>query len=274
MSVFISNTAYLAKAAVADCLPLIAWKSTLQLSDITSSGAVDLRVASNLWGADTATFWQPPSGASSVTLANPGASSIDYIAMAKHNLGSAGITYTLSSSSDGVTYSPIGSARVVEDDSSIIDFFDASTSQFFKIEFSGGTPIIAHIRMGSMLVLPYSIYVGHAPATLAKVVERLSQTSSVGQFLGQVVLKTNLKASLKQENVDPVFMRTQIAPFIAHANGSRLDDGTARGSFFFAWRPVDYANEVIYAWTEENIHPENQRTNGMMSFSFNMVGCA
>jgi hypothetical protein len=271
MSIFISNSAYLAKAALADCLPIIAWQSTLQFADITVSGFEGLRVPGNLWGPDTATFWQPPAGSSSsITLANPLGLSVDYVAIAKHNLGSAAISYTLSSSPDGVTFTPFVSDRSVVGDSPIVEFFNPSVAPYFKIEFSGGVPIIAHVRMGAALVLPQSIYVGHAPANIAKVVERVSQKSRNGQYLGQVVTCTSYKSSLKQENIDPLFIRQKIAPFIAHAQSSRQDDGTASGTFFFAWRPVDYADEVIYAWTESDIHPENQRVNGMMSFNFDM----
>lgn len=273
MTIFITNTDYLAQAILADGPPIIAWESTLKVEDISASGFEGTREPRNMWSPDTATFWQAPGSTSSISLANPLGRSIDYVAIAKHNLGSAGISYLLSNSVDGITYTPVGSARSVVDDSPIVEYFD-SAIRYFKIEFTGGVPIIAHVRMGKAMVLPSSIYVGHAPANLAKVVERVPQVSKSGQYLGQIIKTTSYKSSVKQENILPQYVREKIKPFIAHVDGTAVDDGTARGTFFFAWRPDDYPDEVIYAWTNSNIHPENQRSNGMMSFSFDMEATA
>lgn len=277
MSIFISNTAYAASVITADDLPIIAWKSVLSIGDISASGFQNSRPASNVWGADTATFWEGATGGDGIfiNLANVGASSIDYVAIAKHNLGSAEISYRVYTSADGTTFTPLTPERTVTDDSPIVEYFNPSTAPLFQIRFTGAAaPIIAHVRMGAVLILPRSIYVGHAPGTISKVVERVSQVSAMGQFLGQIVTRTSYKTSVKQENVKPEFIRQHIKPFIAHVDGTRPDDGTARGTFFFAWRPDFYPDEVMYAWTDSEIRPENQRSNGMMSFGFEVAGVA
>lgn len=278
MSIFISNTAFMERISAMDGLPIIAWRSTLELGDITASGYQNSRPPSNLWGPDTASFWEGAEGEGAgifIDLANPLGRSVDYIAMARHNLGSDGISYSIYSSTDGSTYSLLTPVREPVDDSPIVEYFNATSASHFQIRFTGSAaPILAHVRMGTALVLPRSIYVGHQPGTLSKVVEGSSQTSSMGQYLGRIVTRTGFKSAVKQENVDPQFVRDEIVPFIAHANGTRRDDGTVRGTFFFAWRPDYYEHEVLYAWTDDEIRPENQRSNGMMSFSFNMNGVA
>lgn len=271
MSVYISNALYLNQKA--NC-PLIGYHSILRLEHISALNSTDSRPVRNLWSPDTATFWQG-TGSTYLTLANPAGVSVDYVGMARHNLGSRHIAYSIQQSLDGLTFTDITVFKTVSNDNAIVDYFDATTAPFIRILFgpsipSGNPPIIAHVRMGQMLILPQRIYVGHVPPT--RHVARITNGSENGQFLGQIITRAWHQTSCKQEHLAPDFVRQFIQPFIEHCNGA--DNGTAQSTFFFAWRPLSYAQEVIYGWTEDNIKPENQLANGMMNFSFDIHGVA
>lgn len=280
MSIFISNALYLdatgGGGSGGDVLankPIIGWHSVLRIDDITTQDAAEGRPARNLWSPDTATFWQGTELTNYIELANTGGS-VDYIGIAKHNLGTAQIPYKIQKSVDGSTWVDVTAYKIVPSDRAILEYFDAITSPFIRIFFntsaiSGVVPIIAHIKLGRALVLPNRQYVGQKPPLNPRV-KRITQTSQSGQYLGQVVLSQYHEAYCKQDHVNPLFMRNYVVPFIDHCNGVRADNGTPQVPFFYSWRPISYPDEVVYGWLKGEIVPENKMNNGLMGFDFDM----
>ena len=294
MSIYISNSLYINGAISPDMNdnnPIIGWHSVLQPENIIASEYVSGRPAVNMWNPDTYSFWEGDSVAGDpsvsttqyVTLVNTNNAPVDYIGIAKHNLGSVGYTYTLQHSTNGgSTWSNVTAPRVIATNNAIIDYFDQLTSDQFRIKLektlSGhpatiAGPIISHVKLGKALVLQRRIYVGHSPATIAKRVKKINNGSESGQYLGAIITRSYYMSECVQQNNTPAFVRTYIKPFIDHVNGHRSDDGTAPCTFFFAWRPGDYPDEIVYGWTDDNIAPKNQGSDSMggrMEWSFNM----
>lgn len=279
MSIYISNSLFLSQTLGSDFNannPIIGYHSILTPSSITAPVSVSVRPAINAWSPDTSLVWEGEaySGASTtftqyLHLANTGSESVDYIGIARHNFGSEAYEYTIQSSDDGGTnWIDRSTPKIVSKDDAILEFFDARTSGIFriKIEKTGtdiAAPIIGHVKLGRALVLQRRIYTGHEPATLARNVKKTTYGSESGQYLGQVVHRSYYKTSLTQENNSPAFVRNSVVPFINHVNGHNVVSDTAPATFFFAWRPSDYPDEVIYGWTNDNIQPENQGGDSM-----------
>ena len=283
MSIYISNSLYLSGTTEYDANnPIVGYHSVLTPDDITVPETTSLRPAFNAWTPDTALVWEGEaySGVSAtliqyIELANTNNVLVDYIGIGRHNFGDNGYEYTIQYSDDGgAVWLDASVPRIVGTNDSIMHYFDARTSGLFriKIEKTGtdiAAPIIGHIKLGVALVLQRRIYVGHAPATLAKNVKRSVYGSENGQYLGQIIQRSYYKSEIKQENNTPDFVRTKIVPFINHVNGQVVVNNTAPATFFFAWRPSDYPDEVIYGWTSDNIQPQNQggdRLGGRMSW--------
>jgi len=208
---------------------------------------------------------------------------VNYLGIAKHNLGTVAYEYTLEYSTDGgTTWDTLAGPRIIGKNNAIIEYFDDVTYGNFRIKLyksATGTPavidgpIIAHIKLGRALILQRRIYAGHKPATLCKKVKRITNGSENGQFLGQEIVRSSHSGSCSQQHNTPEFVRTYVKPFIDHVNGHVEVEDTAPSTFFFAWRPSSYPEEVIYAWTQDNIEPENQNGDGlggMMQWSFDM----
>lgn len=292
MSIYISNSLFLTGSLGADFNsnnPIIGYHSILQPEDIIAAEDVTGRLSLNMWSPDTSTYWQgiayasfptPGTETQYVTLANPNGYPFDYIGIARHNLGSSGFTFSIEESTDGgSTWEEFVSPKILGSDRAILEYFNLRTSALVRIKLTKTAniipaPIIAHIKMGEALVLQRRIYVGHNPATISKNVKRIVNVSESGQYLGQIITRAYHTTSCSQENNTPEFVREKIKPFISHVNGEVAINGTAPATFFFAWRPGDYPSEVVYGWTGDNIRPENQRANGMMSWSFDMEAVA
>lgn len=294
MPIYISNALYISGEITPDIdpnNPIIGWHSILQSTDIIADENVAGRIAANLWNPDTSSLWEgetvtdTPSVETTqyITLINTNNSAVDYVGVARHNLGTVGFTYTIQHSTDaGGSWSDVTDPRVIVTDDAIIDYFDELTSDQFRIKLyktADGDPvtitgpIIAHIKLGRALVLQRRIYAGYTPGTINKRVKKINNGSESGQYLGAIITRSYYLAECQQQNNTPEFVRTYIKPFIDHVNGHTADDGTAPCTFFFAWRPGDYPEEVVYAWTDDDISPKNQSGDAMggrMEWSFSM----
>lgn len=289
--IYISNNLFLTGLAegINANNPLIGWHSILRPWDIVADEDPENpgRLAVNMWNPDTASVWSGESQASfpapisvdyEILLNNPNNEVVDYLGIAKHNFGTQGYTYRFQESTDGGnTWGTITGPKIFGNDNAIIEYFEPRTSGLFRIllQKTGNIvigPIIAHIKLGEIMVLQRRIYVGHRPATLSRKVKRITNGSESGQYLGQEIVRSYYTASLEQRNNTPEYVRQEVKPFIDHVNGHNVVSDTAPSTFFFAWRPGDYPDEVIYAWTRDNIEPENEQSNGLMKWSFDMEG--
>lgn len=279
MAISISNTAFLASTGQQNSdNPLVFYKSILLPEDITADEYEIDRPPVNLWNPDTSSVWQGTSAVGSpsaiteqfIYLANPNEIDVDYIAIVKHNLGENIFTVTLQHFI-GLTWTDIDSPVVITNDSPIVGFFDQLNSPSFRIKITKSlagspafiaAPIIAHVKMGQATILQRRNYVGAKPP-INSIKKTIQNGSDSGQYLGMVVVRSYQVGDLNQENNTPDFVRSTVAPFIDHCNGTPAIDGTAPSTFVYCWRPSAYPNELVYAWADEIRYPENQGSDSM-----------
>jgi hypothetical protein len=294
MSIYLSNSLYLYAGFGADINennPIIGYQSVLTDVDIIATEYVTGRSALNMWNPSTSSLWEgqtvtaTPTATTTqyVTLINSANLPVDYLAIARHNLGTVGYTYTVQHSTDaGATWADITTARVIATDQAIFDYFDEKTSDQFRIKLektlTGAPavidgPVIAHVKLGKAFVLQRRIYAGHKPGTITKKVKKIVNGSESGEYLGAIVTRSYYTTDCQQDNNSPEFVRTYVKPFIAHVNGHTAVDGSAPCTFFFSWRPSDYPDEIVYGWTSDNIEVENKSGDSMggrMKWGFSM----
>lgn len=289
--IYISNALYVTAGIGPDYNennPIIGYHSIITPSNLSVTGDMNLEVrpVENAWSPDTYTAWEggiymgpPADKVIYLNIANPNAENIDYIGIAKHNIGSGEYQFSIEESNDNANWTVLVSPKTVPDDRAIVEYFDTTNSLYFRLKFFKANSalfpsvIISHVKAGRALVLQRRIYVGHRPASLTSMVRRQVLNSENGQYIGQIVKSRFNKTSCEQENVTPEYVRDKIVPFMKHVNGEVEINNTAPSTFFFAWRPSDYPDEVVYGWTNDNIQPENQGNDmlgGRMRFSFNI----
>src|SRR5690606_13638794 len=124
----------------------------------------------------------------------------------------------------------------------IIIHFDQLQAQYHRLRISvpamtfgqNAGVQIAHIRMGRMLRLQRKIYVDVTPFTLDKRVEKIVSVSDSGKYLGTRVKSIHNLYTINQENNDPAWVRTNIMPFLDHAELISSDSYGPAGTFFAA----------------------------------------
>jgi hypothetical protein len=247
--------------------PRIGYRTLATFGNVVADSENILYPVSNLTNVATSSFWRSESAGVQYVYVTPGLNSgVDYIGFANHNLGSAGISYQVEGSDDGSVWTPISDEVIPGDDTPHVQLFVRVTYGAYRVKFTPSTsvvPQIAIMYLGRILSLPRNIYVGHIPITMGRETSMVNNKTENGQFLGRIIRRQYLQTTVKMQNISPSWVRTYLLPFM---------DAAEATPFFWSWRPQRYPREVGYCWTTDDIHPENQRNNGMMSFSMKIQG--
>lgn len=190
---------------------------------------------------------------------------VDYMGIAGHNLGSAGIAFSVEAD-DGGGYDEIIPSALLSDDTPILLRWEPGIYNAVRLKlFTGGTDParIAVLYVGKLIVLPRRLYVGHTPITMGYAQNATNGQSESGNFLGRIITGASNQNSADLTNVPPSWMRSYFKTFM---------DRAKLVPFFFAWRPSGYPLEVGYVWLTSMPTPVNDRSNGFMKVTLAMRG--
>lgn len=246
--------------------PIIGWQNLVRFGGVTADSEEVNFPAAHLANPATTYRWQSASLATQyVTVDTSPDDPVDYVGLARHNLGSGQITVSVEAYVLGswvevfAPYSPGTDAPI------LMRFTEVPTAELFRIKLvpSAVAPTIAVMYLGKLLVLERRIYVGHTPLPYGRDTEFTNAVAENGDFQGRITLRERLETSVSLSNLTPAWYRTKLDPFIASGKDN---------AFFFGWRPLTYPLEVGYAWLTNNPKPSNQRSNGMMQIGLQMGG--
>jgi hypothetical protein len=259
--------------------PIIGYQNLVTASNITATTEDTSYPATNLANPATHLIWRSGAGSPSsdehltVTLDTP--EDVDYLAIARHNLGSSQATVSVEASPEDPaspqSWDEIISERLLPDDGPVIFRFTKRSYTAVRLRIQDSlaavpvTPFVAVMYVGALLVMQRRIYVGHTPMKYGRSISVANHRSISGNFLGRIVLSESRSSHAEFKNLTPDWYRTYLDPFILSAQ---------ENPFFFAWRPGTYPNECGYAWLTSDPRPSNQLANGMMQVGFDMGGIA
>jgi len=145
--------------------------------------------------------------------------------------------------------------------------FERERKNRWRIRITGDTvPTIGVIFIGRTLEMQRAIYGGHSPITLSRVTKRTPVNSESGNNLGLSVVRRGVSTSFSWNNLTAQWYRNNFDPFVRYATQSA-------GTFFIAWRPSKYPNEVGYCWVDANdITPSNNGTRNLMDVTMPVKG--
>ncbi len=279
MAIYISNALYLESAGVSN-RPLIAWNSCFTLSGVSSGDTENGFSASAVWSADTYSYWQSkPAGVDGatffpqLTFVNDNNENVDCVAFVWQG---SNASFVVEYSTDEITWIPCGSGgysyRAIKENDPVMFYFDAVNANYFRVTFNlnlGDVARVAHVKIGTALQLQRPKYVGDIPGGMNVGVEKVGSKSYAGQHLGSVLISQGESFSIVQDNNTPEFIRSSgLQNFFSHAHRLlKLSEGPVE-TFFYAWRPNSYPNEIQYCGEITSFEPPNNtRSNGMMSWS-------
>lgn len=251
--------------------PIIGWRNIVTIENVTADEEAAGYPATNLANPITSSGagWRGETAIEQyVTVLTGTADDLDYVGIARHNFGSAGIAVSIEGRADsGDPYTELVAAVIPANDTPLIFRFAKQPLYQVRVKLAAGTeaPRAAVLYLGELLIVQRRLYVGHTPITLGRDIQVANGRSESGSFLGRIVLGEGRSTSVSLSNLTPDWYRDEFDPFVVAA---------AEAPFFFAWRPGSHADEVGYAWLTGDPRPVNQRSNGMMSVELQMAGIA
>jgi hypothetical protein len=252
--------------------PIIGWHNVVTSLNISATTSASGFPASNMANPSTNLRWEAegssPAEDDYITVSTGTEDPIDYIAIAKHNLGTGqipvSVEYLDEDASPDEWVELIGDV-ILPNDGPALFRFDPQTIGQIRLRLQPGTevPTIAVCYVGKLLVMQRRLYVGHTPIPYGRTTKVINARSESGNFLGRIVTNQMTGTTASFANLTPDWYRTNMEPFLLQAQEQ---------PFFFAWRPMSYPREVGYGWLTGDPKPSNQRSNGMMAIDFQMGG--
>jgi hypothetical protein len=248
--------------------PMIGWHNLVTAANIAAGTTATGYPISNVANALTKRFWRAANTTLQyITITLDGVTPIDYVGIAGHNLGTAGIQPTIEGFISGV-WTPLAGPVLPGNNAALLFRFALRAMTAIRIKLAAGSAAaqIAVIHVGRLLIMQRRIYAGHVPLTHARKAEFAGGLSQSGQYLGQVQLRSWLESVAPFRHLTPEWSRANLIPFLARGRGT---------PFFFAWRPYSYPYEVGYAWLTNDPMPTPQQSDGnLTAVDLNFEGIA
>ncbi len=257
--------------------PHIGYKTIVNAGNITATSE-DLPDFGIVNIANTATYlkWKATSVVTDqgIVISTTPGTTIDYFAIAGHNLGSNGARLTLQRSVGSPGYEDISVPITLSDDTVFINEFDSVAATGTGVSFrllieQSGSPVptdppeIGILYVGEITKLPRKKYAGYEPPTLNRTTRVSTGFSEDGQFLGRVKRNQKLENEFTIDVIDPDFYRSVLDPFAIAAEEI---------PFFWAWRPATFPDEVALMWLMEDVGVTNTGLPNHVQFTLNMQG--
>lgn len=191
------------------------------------------------------------------------ADDVNAIGIAAHNL--AGKTVTIEHSENDSSWTTLESF-VPPDNDSILVLTANLVKPYWRISVSGGIAEIGAVFIGKTLDIITETVAPYTPITFGTVTEKLDSDSESGQFLSRRVIRRGYSAPIAFERLPADWVREVFRPFARYAS-----DGQP---FFVGWNPGQYAGEVAYCWTPDDIVLSYSGFLDEMDCSFTLLGFA
>lgn len=212
----------------------------------------------------TAIAWSPTGAAPAQIGVDAGESvTASYCGVAGHDLGTQNASVSVQRWTGSSWTNIIGSQLINRDDAILFLFAPVDASRFRLNISSADNPVrIGHVRFGMVTEIPRrSGYGGTTPISEGRRYDYDALRTNNGAFLGRSIVSTSLQFQVSVQHVSETWRASEWVPFREHANRG---DAT----FFAADRPIDYPEDVAYAWSNEPVRAERGIANAAASIDF------
>lgn len=231
--------------------PIIGWHNLVTRMGVAADYSDPFFPVSNLGNPSTASQWRSTStDPQAITVTITGADLIDYVAIARHNLGSDGAVVSVeavTADNPGVSTVLFTGVVLANNRPAILRFDPVSVSSItLKIVPAASPPRIGVLYVGKLTVMPGSMMQEPVALPYANDDDVVTGLAESGDFLGRIITKRSLSLSYEFAHVDYDWFHSNMGPFVRHGLVT---------PFFFAWLPRLYPDECGYGWLEDDVRP-------------------
>lgn len=226
--------------------PVIGWRNVINRNNITAQFEDQYWPAVNLSNPSTAQQWRSTSTASqTITIATQSNEAIDYVGIARHNLGTDGANISVTAVVEGVVQTVFTGAVLPNNAPSILRFDPVYASSIvIRIVPVVAAPRIGVLYVGRLTVMQEGMQQDVAPIPYAFDDDIVTGQAESGDYLGRIVTR-------QSKYVEYTFLYCQYDWFKQELGQFMEKQRTT--PFFFAWLPKDYPDECGFGWLEENV---------------------
>ena len=225
-------------AATPTNVATVAWQT--RTVTVTSSSAVAGYPAINLTDPATWSSWKPSSVGGWAAYEFTGATQINTVGIAAHNMGSSGASFDIQGSSDGtswatqVSYSPLT-------DEDILLLFPTTTFRHWRIRMNGNTANVGVLVLTLRVSFPHTPIDSYTPLHHARKYDKMFNDSIKGAMLGNRVMASGAETEVDFGFVPRLFVESSLLTFESHYNQG--------GMFFYASWPAGLPKDIGYCRT-------------------------
>lgn len=223
--------------------PYIGWKNQVAFGNVSADSSATGYPASNLANASTTNRWVSGSTAEQLITVAGVIDDVDYVAIAGHNFGSAGVSLSIEgqTSESAPDFEVLASIDPATDAPLLIRIPKAPyISLQIRLTPVDVAPFASVLFVGELIIVPTGISPGYTPLEHGRDVDLVGGRAESDEYLGNIVVGSSLSSSTPFRLLPPIWYEAEMRPFIRAANFGE--------AFFFAWSPVLRPNDVGYCW--------------------------
>lgn len=214
---------------------------------------------------DTYQAWRSNAATPTVSCEFDSTETINYLAIARHNLGSEEITTQLDYRIESGSWTKIADITPDTDDPLLVPFKPTEADEIRLVFAGAGVPIIAVLAVGSAVIMPRPLRSTMQPVWLSRQTAVVPQMSDGGEVIGGAVVRRGVAVSPSWRNLPLAFYVSTLRTLARDLPGC---------PFFFAWQPDEAPDEVVYGMIDGDVNGNHIRNSTRYEFGFDMRGLA
>lgn len=252
--------------------PVVGWHNVVTAANVATDTEDPNYPAVNLATNRTPEQWRGTNTTEQRIVVTPDyIGEIDYVAVARHNFGTAQISVSVEVYTEVDEFGPVWvevheGIMPADNGALVLRFVPQAVVGISLLLRTGNAPPRASVLfVGKLLVLPATIQTEFTPLTYGRVIDGATNVTENGDYLGRLIHSEMLESSCSLLYLDPVWYREAMDPFIK---------ASSLVPFFFAWDPLHWPREVGFAWIKEGSNPQPRiyENVGLMSITLEMGG--
>lgn len=250
--------------------PIVLWNNIVTIDNIEADTEDADFPAINLANPATHLKWQAATAVEQyIKITTNSADDLDALAIAKHNLATAGIAASVGyfDTASPPLWTELAGPSLPGDNGPLLFRFTPQPLEAIWLKLAAGSAVaqIAVLSAGKLLVLPRKLYQGITPIVHGRRVVVANGRSEAGDYLGRIVTQEFRESKVPLSLIEPAYYRAHIDAFVAASRDT---------PFFFGWRPQSYPAEIGYCAMTNEPMPVNESPHGLVALTLEMTGVA
>lgn len=246
-------------------LARLAYDNAIERSSVTATSAEALRPASNLKSRDTYQTWRAEDSEPIVTALFAAPELINYVGIARHNLGSLGTTALVEIETAGDGWLEVAVLTPSYDSPLMVPIAE-TLAVGLRVSFFGyEIPTLAVLMAGRAVIMERPLRATMQPVFGSRQTTISPQISELGQVLGSIVVRSGVNVAPTWSNLSREFYNSTLR-FLAREMPGRV--------IMLMWQPLEHPDEVVFGTVSGDPTIAHIPRSSRYSFGFSLAGVA